>query len=138
MRIVVTFFRSDFLTKGKGAVAAFVLFGKLLELVWLLPVFPTEVTGAVLEARTVFFCDGSGEGDCPRPHFERRPSASSDPVFRLSLLRSLGLGPRRLKKLVGTSDSTTFPVGLWSVLEGCLVFDGRGRLEYMDVVWAFR
>ena len=82
IRIVVTFFRSDgpmllftsstgfpgnFLTKGKGAVAAFALLGRLLlngtEVVSLLVVFPTEATGAVFEARMVFLCDGIGEGD---------------------------------------------------------------------------
>ena len=136
MRIVVTFFRSDspmllfnsstgfpgdFLTKGKGAVAAFVRLGRLLA------VFPTDATGAVFEARMVFLCDGTGEGDWHRPPFENLPS--SNPVFRLSLRRSLGLGPRRLKNLVGASKSPTFCVGLWGVFGGCLVLDGRGRLE---------
>ena len=146
MRIVVMFFRSDgpmllfnsspafpwdFLTKGKGAVAALVRLGRLLfngtGVVWLLPVFPTEATGAVFEVRMVFFCDGAGEGDGHLPPFKNL--ASSDPVFRLSLRRSLGLGPRRLKNLVEPSKSPTFCVGLWGVLRGCLVFDGRGRLE---------
>ena len=146
MRIVVTFFRSDgpmllfnsstgfpgdFLTKGKGAVAAFVRLGRLLldgtEVVWLLAVFPTDATGAVFEARMVFLCDGTGEGDWHRPPFKNLPS--SNPVFRLSLRCSLGLGPRRLKNLVGASKSPTFCVGLWGVFGGCLVLDGRGRLE---------
>ena len=130
MRIVVTFFRSDgptllftsstgfpgdFLTKGKGAVAAFVLLGRLLlfngtEVVWLLAVFPFDAIGALFEARTVFLWDGTGEGDWPRPPFESLPS--SNPEFRLSLRRSLGLGPSRLKNLEGPSKSPSFCVGL--------------------------
>ena len=111
--------------------AAFALLGRLLlngtEVVSLLVVFPTEATGAVFEARMVFLCDGIGEGDWPRPPFKSLPS--SNPVFRLSLRRSLGLGPRRLKNLEGPSMSPTFCVGLWGVLRECLVFIGRGRLE---------
>ena len=105
-----TGFPWDFLTNGKGAVAAFVLLGRLLlggtEVVWLLAVFPTDVTGAVFEARMVFLWDGTGEGDWPRPPFESL--VSSNPVFRLSLRRSLGLGPRRLKNLVEPSMSPSF------------------------------
>ena len=62
----------DFLTKGKGAVAAFALLGKLLllfDVVSLPPDFIAGVMGAELEERTIFFGDGTGDGDCPRPPF---------------------------------------------------------------------
>ena len=57
----------DFLAKGKGAVAAFALLGKLLlfDVVSLLPDFIAGVMGAEFEERTIFF----GDGDCPRPPF---------------------------------------------------------------------
>ena len=51
--------------------AAFALLGKLLlfDVVSLLPDFIAGVMGAEFEERTIFFGDGTGDGDCPRPPF---------------------------------------------------------------------
>ena len=64
-----------FLAKGKGAVAAFALLGKLLlfDVVSLPPDLIAGVMGAEFEERTIFFGDGTGDGDCPRPPFRSLP-----------------------------------------------------------------